>query len=66
MCNYSWASIIFIKITITEAQPFHLSNRLIWIPYQILDIKTVKYVQIDPQTTEVWLKELFFTLSVSE
>ncbi len=29
-------------------------------------IKTVKNVQIDPQATEMWLKQLNDTLSVSE
>jgi len=27
-----------------------------WLPYQILDGKAVRNVQIDPQTTEIWLK----------
>ncbi len=32
-------------------------------PYQILGDKPVKNVQIDPQTTDIWPKELFVTLS---
>ncbi len=29
-----------------------------WLPYQILGGKTVKNVQISPQTTEIWPKWL--------
>ncbi len=37
-----------------------------WFPYQILGSKTVKNVQIDPQTAEIWPKQLNVKLSVSE
>ncbi len=48
----------------TEA--FHSSNHHQWPTYQILCGKTVKNVQFDPQTTEIWPKELFVMLSVSK
>ena len=38
---------------ITEAQPFHSSNHHKWLPRQILGGKTVKNVQISPQTTDI-------------
>ncbi len=38
----------------TEAQPFHFSNPHKWLPYKILCSKSVKNVQIDPQTTELY------------
>ena len=47
-----------------QAQFFHSSNHPKWLPYQILGGKTVINVQIDPQTTEIWPKELFVTLFV--
>ena len=34
-----------------EAHPFRSSNHHKWLSYQILGSKTVKNVQIDPQTT---------------
>ncbi len=34
--------------------------------YQIQGGKTVKNVQIDPQATEIWAKELIVMLSVSD
>ena len=37
---------------------FHSSNHQKWLTYQIIGDKTVKSVQIDPQTTEIWLKVL--------
>ncbi len=36
------------------------------LPYQILGGKTVKNVEIDPQITEIWSKQLDVTLSVNE
>ena len=36
-----------------------------WLPYQILGVKTVKNVQINPQTTGIWSTDLLITLSVS-
>ena len=50
----------------TVALPFYSSYHHKWLSYQILGSKTVKNVQIDPQTTEIWLKWLFVTLSVKE
>ena len=50
----------------TEAQIFHSSSHHKRLPDQILGDKTVKNIQIDQQTTEIWPKELFVTLSVSE
>ncbi len=50
----------------TKANIFHSSSYHKWLPYQILGGKTVKNVQIDHKTTEIWPKELFVTLSVSE
>ena len=35
-------------------------------PFQILGGKTVKYVQYDPHTTDILLKQLNVTLFVSE
>ncbi len=49
-----------------EAKLYPASNYHKWLPYQILGGKTVKNVDIDPQTTEIWPKELFVTLSVSD
>ncbi len=37
-----------------------------WLPYQSIGAKTVKNVQIDPQITEIWRKQLIVTLSLSE
>ena len=45
---------------------FYSSNPLKWLPYQNLGGKTLKNVQIDPQKTEIWPKELFVRLSISE
>ncbi len=50
----------------TEAQHFYSFNHHKWLPYQILVSKTVKNVQIDKQTSEVYPTELFVTLFVSE
>ncbi len=33
---------------------FHLSNHQKWLSYQIQGGKTVKKVQTDPQTTDIW------------
>ena len=41
-----------------KAQPFYSSNHQKWLPYQILGGNTVKNVQIDPQTTDIWPKQL--------
>ncbi len=40
----------------TEAQIFHYSNHPKCLPYQILGSKTVKNIQIDPQTTDILTK----------
>ncbi len=45
---------------------FHSFNHHKWRPYQILGGKTIKNVQIDPQTAELWPKQLIITLSGSE
>ena len=45
---------------------FHYCNHKKWLPLQIRGAKTVKNVQIDPQTTEIWPKQLNVTLSASE
>ncbi len=37
----------------TEAELNSLYHK--WLPYRILGSKTVKNVQIDQQTTEIWL-----------
>ena len=37
----------------TEAKLFHYSNHHKWLSYQIQGGKTVKKVQIDPETTEI-------------
>ena len=37
-----------------------------WLPYQNFKEHNVKNIQIDPQTTEIWMTELFIVLSVSE
>ena len=48
----------------TKAQLFHSSNHNKWLLYRILDSKPVKNDQIDPQTTEIWPKELFVNLYI--
>ncbi len=48
----------------TEAHLFPTSNHHKLLPYQSVGGKIVKNVQIDPQTTEIWSKVLFVTLSV--
>ncbi len=45
---------------------FHSCKRQKWLPSQIIGVKSVKSVQIIPQTTEIWPKQLNVTLSVSE
>ncbi len=50
----------------TEAQLFHPFNHHKWIPNQFLGGKTLKNVQIDPHTIEIWPTELYVTLSVHE
>ena len=42
--------------TTTEAQLRICHQK--WLPYQILVSNTVKNVQINPQTTEIWTKKL--------
>ncbi len=47
--------------TMSKGQAFHSSNHHKWLSYQILGGKTVQNVQIDPQTTEIWPKQLIVT-----
>ncbi len=46
----------FSQITkpFTDTGHFHSCNHQKWLPYQILGGKTVKSVQIDPQTTDLF------------
>ena len=37
---------------------FSVKRHKKWLPYQFLGGKTVKNVQIDPETTEIWSKKL--------
>ncbi len=53
-------------IRLSKLSFFHSSNQLKYLPYQILGGKTVKYVQFDPKTMEIWSTELIVTLSVTE
>ncbi len=47
----------------TEAQHFYTLNNHKWLSYKILGSITVKIIQIDPQTADIWPTELFVTLS---
>ncbi len=40
-----------------RSSAFHSCNYHKWLPYQILDRKTLMNIQIDPQTTDIWLKK---------
>ena len=51
-----------LKIQIPLLIPGHQK----WLSYEILGDKTIKHVQIDPQTTDIWSKKLNLTLLVSE
>ncbi len=51
---------------ITEAQLSHSSYLHKWLPYQMFGGKTVKNVKINPQTIEIWPKELFVRYVVRE
>ena len=49
------------RTTEDKMQPLSLNMGMChqkWLPYKILGGKTVKNVQFDPQTTEIWPKEL--------
>ncbi len=43
----------------TDTRHFRSYNYQKWLPYQILGGKTVKTLQIDPQTKEIWTKRLW-------
>ena len=45
----------------TNTVHFHSSNHQKWLHFKILGGQAVKNVQIDPQTTEIWLKKLNMT-----
>ena len=48
--------------TPTDTEIFHSCNHNKWLPYQIVGGETVKNVQIDPKTTEIWSTRLNVTL----
>ncbi len=62
-CYYTYEG--QIRSTGPQQLSLKLSNPQKWLPYQIIFGKTVKNVQIDPQTTEIWVTNLNVTLSVS-
>ena len=50
------SEITYNSITPIDTGHFHSCNQQKGLPYQILGVETVKSVQIDPQTTKIWLK----------
>ena len=59
--------IIYLEIDNLENQLKQVQQMLSQLlPHKILGGKTLKNVQIDPQTTDIWPKQLIVTLSVRE
>ena len=51
----------------TDTEYLYSFNDQDWLPCQILDCKTAKNIQINPQTTKIWQKQLLnVALSMSD